>query len=392
VVAEALSKERFGNDTMHDAVMTGINQVTAEWLTSALVSSGALTRGAVASFELETGQGNWSTNARLIVNYTDKAQGSLPGRLFLKMVDTDLGDESFDASEVNYYRRDYADVEGAPLLRCYDAQYSEDLGRYHILLDDVSETHFTAAGKEPSLDYGLALAEGLAVLHARWWGGRRLVEAGAPMHSASRIRSFVARAEPGVDHILRRFSSELKPHWPDALRELFARHPQAMIERTKDPNGFTLIHGDVGEKNILVPRQGDRPIYIIDRQPFDWALTTWLGVYDLAYAIVLDWEIETRRRCEIPILKHYHACLNRYGVRGYSWEQLFDDYRLCVAMCVYVTTEYCRGGINERWIHTTLAMLQQSLTACDDLEITCQEGLQHLRIDQWLSHDVSAPG
>ena len=192
------------------------------------------------------------------------------------------------------------------------------------------------------------------------------------MHSASRIRSFVARAEPGVDHILRRFSSELKPHWPDALRELFARHPQAMIERTMDPNGFTLIHGDVGEKNILVPRQGDRPIYIIDRQPFDWALTTWLGVYDLAYAIVLDWEIETRRRCEIPILKHYHACLNRHGVRGYSWEQLCDDYRLCVAMCVYVTTEYCRAGINGRWIHTTLAMLQRSLTACDDLEITCQ--------------------
>ena len=353
---------------MHDAVMTGINQVTAEWLTSALVSSGALTRGAVASFELETGQGNWSTNARLIVNYTDKAQGSLPGRLFLKMVHTDLGDESFDASEVNYYRRDYVDVEGAPLLRCYDAQYSEALGRYHILLDDVSETHITAAEKEPSLDYGLALAEGFAALHARWWGGQRLVEAGAPMHSASHIRMFVARAEPGVDHMLRRFASELRPHWPDALRELFARHPQTMIERSMDPNGFTLIHGDPGEQNILVPRQGDRPVYLIDRQPFNWALTTWLGVYDLAYAIVLDWPTDARRQCEIPILERYHAHLIENGVRDYSWEQLFDDYRLCVAMGVYVATEYCRGGINERWIHTWLAMLQRSLTACDDLD------------------------
>jgi hypothetical protein len=353
---------------MHDAVMTGINQVTAEWLTSALVGSGALTRGAVASFELETGQGNWSTNARLIVNYTPGAQGTLPRRLFLKMVNTDLGDESFDASEVTYYRRDYVDVTDAPLLRCYDAHYSEELRRYHILLNDVSETHVNASEKAPSLDYGLALAEGLAALHARWWGGQRLAEAGAPMHSAGHMRAFAAIAEPGVDHILRRFSSELQPHWPDAMRELFARHPQATIERTRDPNGFTLIHGDPGEQNILVPRQGNRPVYIIDRQPFDWSLTAWLGTYDLAYAIVLDWPTEMRRQCELPILERYHARLIEHGVRGYAWAQLFDDYRLCVAMCVYVATEYCRGGINERWIHVWLAMLQRSLTACDDLD------------------------
>lgn len=38
------------------------------------------------------------------------------------------------------------------------------------------------------------------------------------MHSGSYIRNSVAVAEPGVDHMLRRFSSELKPHWPDAMR------------------------------------------------------------------------------------------------------------------------------------------------------------------------------
>jgi len=160
------------------------------------------------------------------------------------------------------------------------------------------------------------------------------------------------------------------------MRELFATHPQAMIERTLDVNGFTLIHGDPGEQNILVPRQSDRPVYIIDRQPFDWALTTWLGVYDLAYAIVLDWPIDLRRQCEMPILERYHAQLIENGVRDYSWQQLYDDYRLCVAMCVYVATEYCRGGVNERWIHTLLAMLQRSLTACDDLDgsVLWQEG------------------
>ena len=62
--------------------------------------------------------------------------------------------------------------------------------------------------------------------------------------------------------------------------------------------------------------------------------------------------------------------LMQNGVLDYSWSRLYDDYRLCVSMGVYVATEYCRGGINERWTHVWLRMLQRALTACDDLD--CQ--------------------
>jgi len=358
-------------DTMPDRVITSIDQVTAAWLTSVLASSGALPTGTVASFDVHIGQGNWSTNALLNVRYVDGSQGALPRRLFLKMVNADLKDESFGPAEVTYYTRDYTGVEGAPLVRCYDAAFSEELRCYHLLLDDLSETHVEAEKKAPTLEYGLALAEGLAALHARWWGSRRLAEVGATMHSAQHIRRLVDIAESGVGHILNRFSTELEPHWPDALHALFARHPQALIERTQDDNGFTLIHGDVGQKNVLVPRKGDRPIYIIDRQPFDWALTTWLGVYDLAYAIVLDWDVETRGRLEMPILRRYHDQLIKLGVTAYPWKRLYDDYRLCVAMGVYVATEYFRGGVTGPWVSTWLLMLQRALTACDDL--ACSE-------------------
>lgn len=150
------------------------------------------------------------------------------------------------------------------------------------------------------------------------------------------------------------------------MRALFASHPQAMIERTRDENGFTIIHGDAGHYNILAPRDGDRPIYIIDRQPFDWSLTTWLGVYDLTFAIAVKWDVETRRRLEMPILRRYHDWLCKNGVKEYSWEQLVNDYRLSVAVGVYIATEYCRGGVNERWEWLWLPMLQRSLIACDD--------------------------
>ncbi|MCI0397037.1 MAG: hypothetical protein L0332_05530 [Chloroflexi bacterium] len=356
---------------MPDEVITSLEQVTVEWLTAVLAHSGAISDGAVAAFDVDTNRGNWSSNATLNVRYVAGSQGELPRRLFLKMVNTDLEDECFGPSEVTYYTRDYAGVAGAPLVHCYHAAYSAEKQRYHILLDDLSQTHVQAAEKAPTLAYGLALAEGLAAMHARWWGAQRLAEAGAPIHNARHVRRFVDIAEPGAGHILNQCSAELEPHWPGMIHEFYARHPQVMIARSQDGNGFTLIHGDVGCTNILAPREGDRPIYIIDRQPFDWSLTTWLGVYDLAYALVLDWDVERRRRLEIPVLKHYHTHLLRHGVANYSWEQLWDDYRLCVAMGIYIATEYCRGGLNEQFQWVWLPKLQRSLTACDDLN--CRE-------------------
>jgi len=235
-------------------------------------------------------------------------------------------------------------------------------------MDDVSETHVESAEKEPTLGYGLALADGLAILHARWWGEDLLAEAGAAMHSESHIQRFVGFSASGAEQILRHLPHELKPEWQSSLREIFAEFTQVIIKRVADQNGFTIIHGDVGSKNVLVPRQGDRPIYIIDRQPFNWSLTIWLGVYDIAYAIILDWDVETRRQHEIAILKHYHEHLIENSVQNYTWEQLYRDYKICVVMCVYIATEYCRDGVNKRWLHVWLTMLRRALTACDDLK------------------------
>lgn len=103
-------------------------------------------------------------------------------------------------------------------------------------------------------------------------------------------------------------------------------------------------------------------------QPFNWSLTTWLGVYDLVYAIVIDWPVETRRLYETAVLEHFHSHLIKNGVTNYSWQQLYAEYRLIVPMCVYIATEYCRGGVNQRWIRYWLPMLKKILTAVDDLD------------------------
>ena len=190
---------------------------------------------------------------------------------------------------------------------------------------------------------------------------------GEPIPDAEAIQRFVDVARPGVDHILAAYADQLAPHWPQAIRALFDWHPQAMVDRTRTGAGFTLIHGDVNGGNVFVPLTGDRPLYIVDRQPFNWSLTTWLGVYDLSYAIVHRWEPAQRRQWEQPILRHYLACLHARGVDDYSWEQLFADYRLCAAISVYVAVEWCRGGLNEETRPFWLPMLQKAMMAYDDL-------------------------
>jgi hypothetical protein len=356
------------------SVLTHLDQLTPEWLTAVLLRDGALEKGEVASIAtLGIKERTWSVSTRLRPSYAPGSSGRMPERLFLKIVDTEVDeDESIIPSEVNYYKRDYVGVAGAPLVRCYGAAFSEELHHYYVLLDDLSETHrqvSTSDTETPvTAEYGLALVEGLAAMHAHWWGAQRLDQISEPIHSAEVIERFVAIARPGVGHILACCGDELEPLWPGAIHDIYARHPRALVERTRDDNGFTLIHGDVGPMNIFVPLDGVRPLYILDRQPFDWSLTSWLAAYDLAYAIVLYWPVETRRALEAQMLRHYHGELQRRGVTEYAWERLYDDYRLSVMMCLYVATEWCRGRANLQWKHIWMSMLRKTMTAFYDLQ------------------------
>jgi thiamine kinase-like enzyme len=358
----------YGEYVVDNEVITSIDAVTPEWLTKVLRQSGALESGEVEGIDSQLAERDNSNVASLTVVYAAGSKGELPHKLFLKMVYGQVEDGSFGPSEVHYYARDYVGLEQSPIPRSYTAAHSKQLQRYHVLMDDLSATHMNGFNKAPTLAYGLALAEGLAKLHAHWWGADRLRRGGESVPEAATIRRFIDIAKPGLQHILEYADNQLEPHWPAALLEIFEAHPVAMVQRTQRSAGFTLIHGDVNPGNILVPLEGDSPIYLIDRQPFDWSLTTWLGAYDLSYAIVHWWETETRRNFEQAMLRRYHECLVAQGVDDYSFDQLYADYRLAAVMSVYVATEWCRRGIREDLVKYWRPMLHKSMQAFDDLE------------------------
>ena len=347
-------------------VLTASEQADATWVTSVLAGSDDLRTGRVHTVTYEPIAGTHSHLTRLQLQYTPDATGALPPSLVLKR----FAGRRFGPSEVHYYTRDYADLPDAAVPRCYDAQYQPDPPCYHILMADLSPTHQNNWDTDPTLDYGVAVAHALAALHARWWGRDRLQHMGAPVPGKADVARYLVPPRQGLEPMLACLTTDPERGWIPALRDVFDRHPEALLARVQQPGGWTLVHGDLNPGNILSPRAGTGTTYLVDRQPFTWSLTVWLGVADLAGLMVPWWEPEPRRAYELPVLRAYHTALAVRGVTDYLWVQLLRDYRLCTVEAIYTAATWCARE-PER---TTMAWvwrpkLARGVTALVDLHV-----------------------
>lgn len=345
-------------------VITDVSRVTTDYLTLALTHAGALSHGAVEQVEIEAGSGTWSKIAHLRPRYSSDARGELPPTLLLKMCTG-----TFGRSEVDYLTRDYTHVADAPIPRCYDAQFDLSIPAYHLLMDDHTATHGNNFDVLPTLEYGEALAEAAAALHAPYWRPEQRAALGPIDPPVVQFERYLAHSVQGLKPLIVATQDDITDVQRATLHTVFAKHPAAARARLNDSQGLTIIHGDLNPGNILSPSEGARPIYLIDRQPFDWSLTTWYGVADLAYAMVHWWPIELRRLCEQPVLRRYHMELHKRGVEGYAWEQLWNDYRLMAMLSLYVAVEWCvlpEDRERMRWVW--FPKLEKALTAFNDLQ------------------------
>jgi thiamine kinase-like enzyme len=316
-------------------VITDIEQVTTTWLTQALQRNNL--SGEVSAVHAEHLHGTWSKMYRVRPTYSEP-NPHLPQSFLLKICS---GEHAvFGPSEVYYYTADYTDLPDAPIPKCYDGVYQDDPRAYHLLVEDLSATHQDTWNMPPSLERGLAVAEALARLHAHFWEAERMAAIGEKIPGEGEIGRYVDHNKQGLQPIIDTLGDSLDPEWRQVLLDVFEYHPAAMLARTKNPTGFTVVHGDVNPGNTLAPIEGDGRIYLIDRQPFDWSLTCWLGTADLAYMMVEWWGTEMRREHEFTVLRHYQACLDKLGI-DYPWELLLNDYRLTAVQSLQGAVEWC---------------------------------------------------
>ena len=321
-------------------LITRVEQLTPAWLTQRLTARGVLRRGAVVGVAVvahASPAGATADTMSLALTYSDDAAGPVPGRLFLKIAKPDLHPEVLAAGrrEVAFYRAMAAATGPVPLPRCYDALDDGRAGHFHLLLDDLSATHFRRPHPiPPSPRHCELLVESLAHLHAYWWESPRLGGELGALDDERLRHERRRRLEATVPAFLDFLGDALLPAQREMYRRVLASPLLSRREaRRQRGERITLVHGDVHVGNCLLPHDPARGgVTLIDWQRWEIAV----GTDDVACFIARHWSPQRRAALERPLVHRYHRHLTAHGVRGYDWRQCWDDYRGSVALMTLV--------------------------------------------------------
>jgi hypothetical protein len=296
------------------------------------------------AFDLQKVDANNSSTARLIFA-DDPPVPHIPRSCILKLCPA--GHEFLGASEVNYYSRDYVGLPDAPIPVCYQALWAggataQSMGQsYALFLEDLTADHTDHKQIEPVESHAAKLGHALGQLHAYRWGCSADPE--GPHNLQSDFSRFLAHVSKGLEPILDELGDTLDVASRARLINVFDTDADRMLQRALSGKGLTLVHGDPNPTNVLTsksPHKKRPPLYLIDRQPFQWSLRLWLGASDLVYAVVPFWPEGHRRALQKTLLLRYHQALLANGVQSYSLQDLQDDWEVSACMAAFTAIEW----------------------------------------------------
>jgi hypothetical protein len=341
------------------------NVAQAAPLTDALRRAGVLGDGSVREAVVESVRPTvLSRIIRLRLAY-DGSANDAPSSLILKIAHPDRMGPNWGAgrNEVAFYNRVAAAAPGLPLPRCFEAQWDEATGTWHILLEDLTESHMVATAwpVPPSMEQCGRIVAAFARLHAVFWDDARLGDAiGAWADDAALDHDrqiFAERYARFADRV----GDNLSPPRRALYEKVITTWPR-LIERYRSRRHLTIVHGDAHAWNCFLPRDGaadDARLFDFDSWRIDAATD------DLAYMMAMHWYPERRRRMERALLDRYHVVLGAHGVRGYDRAMLDDDYRLSVLWLMQRPVVQSAIGIPPViWWNN----LERILLAVDDLD------------------------
>jgi len=355
----------------HASLPRSPDELTPEWLTAALRSSGALTRGRVASFELEPiggDQGFTGALARARIAYADGGDGpatliaKFPTLLAKNRGTMQVGDGY--AKEVRFYG-ELAARQPVRVPRCYfhgtdDTSTggggrllewlerlplwllrlvmrlalwaaSHSKRRYVLLLEDLAP----AAPGDQVQGCDAAGAErpvrALAAFHAANWGPR-LSAAPAWVSGIDRGSRIMHSAFLGGRRALvERFHALLPDDVDEAFAFFEAHGLRLSAHLSRAP--ATLAHGDYRLDNLF--------FHDGFREPGAVAVIDWQGVFrgpgaiDLAYFLATNLSPGVGPEVERDLVGVYHAALEGHGVEGYSLADCLRHYELSKLLIAY---------------------------------------------------------
>jgi hypothetical protein len=329
--------------------------LSAEWLSVALGAE----VNSVSAKQIGTGQ----TSSTYLLHID--ADG-YPPTLVAKLAE---GDEAArrqvataHRNEVGFYTR-LADTLDVRAPSCWFAAIAEDGTQFTLLLEDLSPRRAGRQVDGCGLDQMAHAVHNLAALHACRWNddSLRAVDFLVPL-SLQRAEFLGGLASTATDQFISRFASRLDPLDVATLGAV----AEVLVEwQMGRPEPFTVVHGDYRLDNLMFPLVGSDVVAV------DWqTVTLALPARDLSYFIATSLPVEERRRAEEMLVETYYDELLRRGVKGYSADRCFNDYRfgLLQGPLITVLGGMTSPGRSRAADEMFLAMASRSCAAIRDLE------------------------
>ncbi len=348
-------------------------ELTPEWLTAALRSTGVVRAACVVDLAAEpigAGVGFVGDIARLRLSY-DAPEAGAPMTVIAKLPTMEPrrrmmgGAARLFEREIRFYH-DIAPGLDVRTPRCYFSATSPDDGRHVLLLEDLAPATPGDQLRGCSVEQAEAAVRMVARLHAAWWHRDEL----ASLDWMPLLAGVHPSAEAWWDEVWKRCVERAGERMPAAAlrvgERLGANAMWAMREIDASPH--TIVHGDYRLDNLFFG--GDDPRG--EPAVVDWQLSTrGCAVYDLAYFLSGSLAPADRRASEMALIRAWHDELLARGVRGYSYDEAVRDYRLSIVVCLTFVTVMLNvvESADARALGLVDVVLERSAAAAADLDV-----------------------
>ena len=326
-------------------VISDIEQLTPERLTSILKKNGYLSHGKVAKIIQKNPIEKIGSDVyflQLIFSNDAQTKPASP-EIVVKFSKPKYIKGRY---EVNYYNFVAKEMNDKPIPICYDAAYSEETGVSHIILENISNTHGEVNWGwplSPSKPHCEKAIDCMAELHAFWWDRPKLKDltkytsvyyywTNASFNEKEILRWFKDQNKK-LKQFLKFLEDKISDKRIELFKTVFSLFPQLAYERIAKEN-ITVTHGDAHFYNFFYPKDITNEklkAYCLDWQ--FWSLG--VGGQDLAYMIGMYLYPEHRTKMEKELIKRYYNNLVKFGVKNYSWDECWYDYKFGALLNLY---------------------------------------------------------
>jgi hypothetical protein len=271
------------------------------------------------------GNGLVGTSIRFTLRYETPAPDA-PASIVGKFPATDPTSRESGAFLRLYLRETSFYRHIAPLVkirtpRVFHNHYDPQTHDFVLLFEDLAPARGGDQLAGCDINDAAAAMREIAGLHAPLWGNPVMDSFDwltLPQPETQRLVQLVA---PVADMFQERFANTLEPDVMQAVMRLKRMGETILFDQ---PRVRTVLHGDFRLDNVLFDAKGGQwPLATVDWQ----TVGRGCGTQDASYFLGAGLRAWDRAAHEQDLLHIYHDQLVQYGVRDYSWEECWRDYR-----------------------------------------------------------------